>query len=264
MGPISIKCGSVRLVGAGPGDPELLTIKAVRAIEAAEVLVYDRLVSDAVLALVPKGCKRIDVGKQPRHHPVPQEEINRILIQLARSGRQVVRLKGGDPFLFGRGGEEAMALEAAGIPFDVVPGITSAQGCAASLRVPLTYRGIATGVRYLTGQCRAGGSLDFDWSGLADPDTTLVVYMGLANIAEIAAELVQHGRSASTPVLAISRGTLSDERSIDATLGTIAEVVAHADLASPTLFIIGEIVAFAAGLRANQDDDDRVQMAANT
>lgn len=239
------QAGKVWLVGAGPGDAELLTVKALRVLKAADVVVYDRLVSADVLALVPAGTARIDVGKRPRSHPMPQEEINRTLVALAKSGRTVVRLKGGDPFLFGRGGEEALALAATGIDFEVVPGITSAQGCAARLKLPLTHRGIAAGVRYLTGHCSADEALDFDWQGLTDPRTTLVVYMGLANISEIAAELIRHGRHAATPVLAISRGTLPDERRVFTTLAAVAADVAAADLASPTLFIIGEVVGLA-------------------
>jgi uroporphyrin-III C-methyltransferase len=233
------------LVGAGPGDPDLLTLKAVRAMQAAHVVVYDRLVSAAVLALVPKGAARIDVGKQPGEHPVPQPEINRMLVRLARSGRAVVRLKGGDPLLFGRGGEEALALAAANIPFEVVPGITAAQACAAALRVPLTHRGIATGVRYLTGHCRADKALDFDWRGLADPRTTLVIYMGLANIAQIAAQLVAHGRDPQTPVLVVSRGTLSDQRWLVSSLQTVAGDVKEAVFSSPTLLVVGEVVTLA-------------------
>lgn len=236
------KAGKVYLVGAGPGDPDLLTLKALRAIEAADVVVFDRLVSADVLALVPKGTTRIDVGKQPRHHPVPQEEINRTLIALARSGRTVTRLKGGDPFLFGRGGEEATALAEASILYEVVPGITSAQGCAAALRLPLTHRGIASGVRYLTGHCRSDTALDFDWDGLVDARTTLVVYMGLANIREIADRMIAHGRAGSTPVLAVSNGTLAAQRTLRSTLAAVASDVHRAAMPAPVLFIIGEVV----------------------
>jgi uroporphyrin-III C-methyltransferase len=243
--------GTVFLVGAGPGDPGLLTVKALRTIEAAQVVVYDRLVSAAVMALVPKGAARFDVGKQPGAHPVPQGEINDMLVRLARGGRTVVRLKGGDPLLFGRGGEEALALAAAGIPFEVVPGITAAQACAAALCVPLTHRGMATSVRYLTGHCRAHHALDFDWLGLADARTTLVIYMGLASIAEVAANLMAHGRRPDTPVLAVSRGTLSDQRCMTSSLGALAEDVRNARLPSPVLFIVGEVVSLA---RLNEAD----------
>ncbi len=239
------KPGHVHLVGAGPGDAELLTLKALRAIESADVVVFDRLVSDAVMELVPADTHRIDVGKSAGHHPVPQEEINALLISLARAGERVVRLKGGDPFMFGRGGEEAIALATAGIAFDVVPGITSAQGCAAALKVPLTHRAIATGVRFLTGHRRGNEQLDFDWDGLADPGTTLVVYMGLANIDEIAARLIEHGRDQATPVLAVSRATRPDECRVTSTLGLISRDVAIAQLEAPTLFIIGEVAGIA-------------------
>ena len=181
--------GKVYLVGAGPGDPELLTLKAVRAIAEADVVVYDRLVPDSILATIGDGAARINVGKQATFHPVPQEEINDMLVRLGRAGRTVVRLKGGDPFIFGRGSEEAAELERAGIPYEVIPGITAAQGCAASARIPLTHRGLATSVRYVTGHRKANEPLDLDWATLADPETTLVVYMGLANIEEIAAKL---------------------------------------------------------------------------
>ncbi|KAB2845875.1 MAG: uroporphyrinogen-III C-methyltransferase [Hyphomicrobiaceae bacterium] len=256
--------GRVYLVGAGPGDPDLLTLKALKAIEAADVVVYDRLVSREVLALIPSGAARIDVGKRPRAHPVPQEEINRILVAVARSGRVVVRLKGGDPFLFGRGGEEALALAAAGIAFEVVPGITSAQGCAAQLKFPLTHRGIAEGVRYVTGHCRADQGLDFDWEGLADHRTTLVVYMGLASIAEIARELIRHGRASNTPVLAVSRGTTPEECHLTSTLAAVAADVATARLASPTLFVIGEVVRVANSLGCSCHVEERHELAAGT
>ncbi len=240
-----MKEGRVFLVGAGPGDPDLLTLKACRLLQAAEAVVYDRLVSAAILDLVPRGATRIDAGKQPHHHPVPQDEINETLIRLARAGRTVVRLKGGDPFLFGRGGEEACALAAAGIRFEVVPGVTSAQACAANLVLPLTHRDLSQGVHYITGHCRAGAELAFDWDGLAEPRTTLVVYMGLANIGKIAGRLIAHGRDPATPVLAVSRGTLPDERHIISTLANIGTDVRRTVLASPTLFIVGDVVRLA-------------------
>lgn len=237
--------GLVQLVGAGPGDPELLTLKALRAIENADVIVYDRLVSEEILALAPAATARVDVGKAPRNHPVPQDEINDRLVALARQGLRVVRLKGGDPFLFGRGGEEAIALACAGIPVEVVPGITSAQGAAAALKMPLTHRTLACGVRLITGHRRADGILDYDWSGLADPQTTLVAYMALANIAEIADKLIAHGRSTRTPVLVISRATRSDERRLMATLDSIALEAARSGIEAPVLFVIGEVVSIA-------------------
>ena len=233
--------GRVYLVGAGPGDPGLLTVRAHGLLGRCSVVVYDRLVSPAILALVPVGVARIDVGKQPRHHPVPQEEINATLVRLARAGRTVLRLKGGDPFLFGRGGEEALALAAAGVPFEVVPGITAAQGATAALGVPLTHRSVASGVRYLTGHCQADAELDFDWRGLADPDTTLVVYMGLANIEQIARRLIAHGRVPETPVLAVSSATRSDQRHLVSTLERVPAQVRTAGLRPPVLFVIGEV-----------------------
>ena len=233
--------GRVSLVGAGPGDPELLTLKALRRIEEAEVIVYDRLVSQEILALANPNATLIAVGKEPRRHTVPQDEINRILVREALSGCLVVRLKGGDPFVFGRGSEEALALAAAGIGCDIVPGITAAQGCAASAGIPLTHRGIATGVRFITGHCREDSPLDFDWRGLADPLTTLVVYMGAGNIAFIAERLVSEGLPAATPVLAIDRGTLPGERRLATDLGHVAYEAERADFEGPVLFIIGAV-----------------------
>ena len=231
----------VFLVGAGPGDPDLLTIKAARAIAIADVIVHDRLVSDAILDTAPAIAARICVGKQPRRHPVPQDEINALLVRLARTGLTIVRLKGGDPFIFGRGGEEAEVLAEAGIAFEVIPGITAAQGCAASAGIPLTHRGLATGVRYVTGHCREDMPLDLDWQGLADPGTTLVLYMGVAQIRQIAARLIEHGMPADMPVLAIANGTRPDERRLSSTLLGIADVVAAQRLANPVSFIIGEV-----------------------
>jgi uroporphyrin-III C-methyltransferase len=238
--------GKVFLVGAGPGDPELLTLKAMRALTQADVVVYDRLVPNEVLGLIPEGTARINVGKQAGHHPVPQHEINQLLIRLAGTGRVVARLKGGDPFIFGRGCEEALELQRCGVPFEVVPGITAAQGCAAAAGVPLTHRGLATGVRYVTGHCRADGPLDLDWSSLADPATTLVVYMGLANIDEIAAQLIRHGLPADTPALAICQGTTPRERRLCVPLAAMPAAARDAELTAPVLFIIGQVAAIAA------------------
>jgi uroporphyrin-III C-methyltransferase len=246
----------VYLVGAGPGDPDLLTVKARRLLDQADVVVYDRLVSDAVLALIPPGTARISVGKQPKHHPVPQDDINHLLVGLAQRGRRVVRLKGGDPFVFGRGSEEAEVLVAHGIPFEVVPGVTSASACSAAVGVPLTHRGAATGVRYVTGHCRGDKELDLDWRGLSDPDTTLVVYMGMANIAQIARQLIAHGLPASTPVAAINNGTRPDQRHVIACLGTIANKARAARFRGPVLFVIGRVVALAEILGTGQAAGD--------
>ncbi len=247
--------GKVFLVGAGPGDPELLTLKALRAIEAADVVVYDRLVPSEILDFIPEGATRINVGKQAGNHPVPQDEINATLVRLARAGRTVVRLKGGDPFIFGRGCEEAFELEQAHIPYEVIPGITAAQGCAASAHVPLTHRGLATGVRYVTGHCRADAPLDLDWASLADPDTTLVVYMGLANIDVISRELIAHGLPPETPVLAISQGTTAREQRRCATLATLPIVAQTAGTTGPVLFIIGRVAALAAARNEHASPD---------
>lgn len=238
----------VHLVGAGPGDPELLTLKARRLLDEADVVVYDRLVSDDIMALIPKGTARISVGKQPNSHPVPQEEINALLVRLARSGRRVVRLKGGDPFLFGRGSEEAQHLLDNGIGYEVVPGVTSASACAAAAGFPLTHRGLASGVRFMTGHCRDDLELELDWNGLADPDTTLVIYMGMANMPQIAVRLISHGLSEATPAAAISNGSRRSQRQVIATLGDIADAAAAARLESPVLFIVGRVVTLADAL----------------
>ncbi len=237
------KQGRVYLVGAGPGDPELLTMKAVRLLGLAQTVVYDRLVSERILDLIPATARGIPVGKAPKHHPVPQERINQILIDLGRAGQTVVRLKGGDPSIFGRGSEEAAALYAAGIPVDIVPGITAAQGAAAVTGVPLTHRGLATGVRYVTGHCRGDLPLDLDWAGLADTQTTLVVYMGAANIREIASRLLAKGMPTSLPVMAIANATKPEEQRVVSRLERISAEVAAARLKGPVLFVIGNVVS---------------------
>jgi uroporphyrin-III C-methyltransferase len=248
--------GHVYLVGSGPGDPELMTLKAMRLIGEADVVVYDRLVSPEILRFIPPGALRIDVGKKAGHHPVPQHEINALLVKLGKAGHKVVRLKGGDPFIFGRGSEEGLELTRAGIAFSVVPGITSAQGCAAAARVPLTHRGVATGVRYLTGHCRADQPLDLDWDSLADPSTTLVVYMGLQNIADISAELTARGIDPATPVLAICQGTTPRERRLLTQLEHLHTDARAAGFDGPVLFIIGQVVGLARELHLDREDND--------
>ena len=256
--------GKVYLVGAGPGDPELLTVKAVRAIGQADAVVYDRLVPDGILAMVRDGVTRINVGKRAGLHPVPQAEINDILVRLARAGRTVVRLKGGDPFIFGRGSEEAAALEAAGIPYEVIPGITAAQGCAAAARMPLTHRGLATGVRYVTGHRKANEPLELDWKSLADPETTLVVYMGLANIEDIVRKLIAQGLSAGTPVLAVCQGTTPHEQRLCTRLEALAAELRKAAFAGPVLFIIGRVagIALARSEQSHATDSGAISVVA--
>jgi uroporphyrin-III C-methyltransferase/precorrin-2 dehydrogenase/sirohydrochlorin ferrochelatase/uroporphyrin-III C-methyltransferase len=242
----------VYLVGAGPGDPELLTVKAARLLERADAVVYDRLVSDAVLDLVPRGTMRIYVGKATGAHHLSQDEINELLLRLARPGRVVVRLKGGDPFIFGRGSEEAAYLARHSVPFAVVPGITAAAGCAAAAGIPLTHRGLATGVRFLTGHCCAGRGLELDWQSLADPETTLVVYMGLANLPEISARLIAAGLPAATPAAAIASGTTPEQRVCSATLGDLPDRMRAEGLEAPVLIVIGRVVEAMAWLNGGR------------
>jgi len=237
--------GRVYLVGAGPGDPDLLTLRAARLLTQADVIVYDRLVSDEIMALAPPGTPRVFVGKETGCHPVTQDRINEILRELGTSHRHVLRLKGGDPFVFGRGGEEAEYLRAHGVTVEVVPGITSAAACAAAAGVPLTHRGLARSVRFITGHARTGEALDLDWAGLADADTTLVVYMGLATLPQTSAALMAHGLSPATPVLAVENGTTPRERRLITTLSRAAAEVAEAAFQAPTLLVIGRVAALA-------------------
>lgn len=235
----------VYIVGAGPGDPELLTVKARRLLDEAEVIVYDRLVSDDILALIPPGTSRIFAGKVARDHHMPQFEINALLVRLARSGRRVVRLKGGDPFVFGRGGEEAEQLARNGVPFEVVPGITSASGCSSYAGIPLTHRGLSHGLRFVTGHTQEGGAPDLNWASLADPDTTLVVYMGRTNARMVSERLIAHGLPADTPAAAIVNGTRHDQQTIVTTLERLPDRVDTLGKAAPTLLVIGKVVLLA-------------------
>lgn len=242
------KPGKVFLIGGGPGDPELLTLRAARMLNEADVVVYDRLVSDQIIAMSPDRAKMIPVGKAPTFHPVPQDRINEILLEEARAGRTVARLKGGDPLIFGRGSEEAAWLLAHGIAVEYAPGITAAQAAASATGVPLTHRGLATGVHYVTGHRQAGRGLDLDWKRLANPDTTLVVYMGVANIGQIAVGLMAEGLAESTPVLAVAQATTARERRLVSRLDRIAADIREAEMAAPVLFIIGRVVSLYAEL----------------
>jgi uroporphyrin-III C-methyltransferase len=235
----------VYIVGAGPGDPELLTVKALRVLREADVVVFDKLVSPEILCLIPAGSTRIFAGKVARNHHMPQPEINALLISLARRGRRVVRLKGGDPFMFGRGGEEAEALARNGLPFVVVPGVTSASGCSAYAGIPLTHRGLAHGVRFVTGHTKDANALHLNWQSLADPDTTLIVYMGRTNVRRIAEQLIAHGLSPETPAAAIINGTRLDQQSLFTTLDGLPEVIETMNRAAPTLLVIGRVVSLA-------------------
>lgn len=246
----------VHLVGAGPGNPDLLTRRAYKLITDADVIVYDRLVSKEIMDEIPQGTARIFVGKRTSDHTLPQEEINALLVSLAREGRRVVRLKGGDPFMFGRGSEEAECLVANGVDFEVVPGITAAAACSAACDFPLTHRGLATGVRFVTGHCREDAELDMDWAGLADPDTTLVIYMGLANIAYFTANLISHGLPADTPAAAISNGTTDRQRHVISRVDRIADTVRNASLPAPVLFVIGKTVSMRGVLAQGHILDD--------
>ncbi|WP_051460259.1 uroporphyrinogen-III C-methyltransferase [Pseudogulbenkiania sp. MAI-1] len=233
--------GSVCLVGAGPGDPELLTVKGLARLQRAEVVLYDHLVDAAVIALVPPTAWRIDVGKEASRHTLPQDEINALLVREARQGRRVVRLKGGDPFLFGRGGEEIQALAAAGIRCEVIPGITAACGAAAMGLMPLTHRDYAQGVSLVTGHRREGED-ELEWARHTGAEETVVVYMGLSEAERICAELMRHGRPGNTPAAVVERATTPQQRIVSADLATLPERIAAAGIRPPALLIIGDVV----------------------
>jgi uroporphyrin-III C-methyltransferase/precorrin-2 dehydrogenase/sirohydrochlorin ferrochelatase len=236
--------GIVHLVGAGPGDPDLLTLKAHRLLQRADVVVYDRLVSAEVLALARRDAEQVYVGKRRANHCLSQDEINNRLVAMARAGKSVVRLKGGDPFVFGRGGEEIEALTAAGITVEVVPGVTAAVGCAASAGIPLTHRDHAQACVFVTGHLK-DGSVDLDWQMLARPRQTVVIYMGSGSLQVIASQLVAHGLPASTPIALIENGTTDRERRVVGTLATIERQSVRAHLQGPTLCMVGAVVGLA-------------------
>lgn len=235
------KVGEVYLVGAGPGDPDLLTFRALRLMQQADVVVHDRLVSKPILDLCRRDADFIYVGKARANHAVPQEDINKLLVRLAQEGKRVCRLKGGDPFIFGRGGEEIEELAEAGIPFQVVPGITAANGCSAYAGIPLTHRDYAQSVRFVTGHLK-DGSPELPWSELIHEHQTLVLYMGLTGLDHISQQLMQHGMAADMPVALISQGTTPQQKVITGTLSDIASKVAHSGIHAPTLTIVGRVV----------------------
>ena len=233
----TVREGVVWLVGAGPGDPDLLTVKALRLLGRADVVVHDRLTPQAILDLASPAARMIDVGKRKSHHTLPQDDINLLLTALAREGLTVVRLKGGDPYLFGRGGEELAVLRAAGVEAHVVPGVTAALAAG----VPLTHRGLAQAVTFVTGHAASGAEPDLDWASLAKANQTVVVYMGLSTAPRIAARLMAAGRAGSTPVVVVENASLDTERRVLTTLSALG--VDAAELDGPALLVIGEVAA---------------------
>ena len=244
---LGARVGRIWLVGAGPGDPDLLTIKAARLLASADVVVHDRLVGEGVLDLIRPDARRLYVGKRKSQHSVPQDEVNRLLVALAQQGREVVRLKGGDPFLFGRGGEEMLAAREAGVPCEVVPGISAAMAASAAVGAPLTHRGLAQAVTFVTGHPARNGSLDLDWSALARPNQTVAIYMGLSSASEISARLIGAGRAAATPVVIVENASRPEQRRALSTLGALP--AAAQTFTGPVMLLIGET----AGLALPQD-----------
>ncbi|RLA19336.1 MAG: uroporphyrinogen-III C-methyltransferase [Gammaproteobacteria bacterium] len=235
-------CGEVYLVGGGPGDPDLLTFKALRLMQQADVVLYDRLIAPEVLNLVRRDAERIYVGKKRSHHHVAQDDINALLVKLAHEGKRVVRLKGGDPFIFGRGGEEIETLMEEGIPFQVVPGITAASGCAAYAGIPLTHRDHAQSCQFVTGNLK-DGSVNLDWDSLALPNQTTVIYMGLTGLPQICNSLIEHGRSPDLAAALIQQGATRHQRVFTGTLKTLPELIKKEEIKPPTLIIIGSVIS---------------------
>jgi uroporphyrin-III C-methyltransferase len=233
--------GTVYLVGAGPGDPDLLTLRAARLIGKADVIVYDNLVSTAVLQLAPEDAQRIYAGKRRGNHTLPQDELNLLLVRLAQENKVVLRLKGGDPYTFGRGGEEAEVLAAHHVPFEVVPGITAAAGIAAYTGIPLTHRDYAQSCVFVTGHLK-DGSMDLDWPGLARRKQTVAIYMGLTGLPHLCEQFIAHGLPADWPAAIIQQGTTPQQRTVVGTLGTLPQLAKEAGLKAPTLILVGQVV----------------------
>ena len=241
-------------MGAGPGDPDLLTVKALRLLQQADTVIYDRLISREILQLIPEQADRIYVGKATCHHTLSQAEINTLLVEQADARKTIIRLKGGDPYIFGRGGEEALALVRAGLDFDIVPGITAGQACAAYAGIPLTHRGLASGVHFITGHRRNSDELIIDTGTLGDHDQTLVVYMGLANLGLIVDKLLGAGRGPDTPAAIIEHGTTPRQRNLVTTIGQLEATAAANEVSSPALLVIGDVVTLAGELNGALPD----------
>ena len=254
------KTGFVSLVGAGPGDAELMTVKAVRLIQQADVVVYDRLVSADILSLIPAGVSRISVGKEVGKHCVPQQQINDIIVNLAKAGRKIVRLKGGDPYMFGRGGEEVQALNEHQIAFEVVPGITAASGCSSYSGIPLTHRGMSRRVQLITGHFNDNEPLDLNWQSIADPDSTIVIYMGLSNLPLAIHSLIDAGLPASTPAAAVQNGTTQTQQRVITTLDQLNDAIHQQRMKAPVMIIIGKVVSLADELDWFQQSLDEKQL----
>ncbi len=240
--------GEVWLIGAGPGDPDLLTFRALRLMQQADVVLYDRLVSDEILNLTRRDADRVYVGKKRSEHAVPQDQINQLLVDLAKQGKSIVRLKGGDPFIFGRGGEEIELLAESDIPFQIVPGITAASGCATYAGIPLTHRDHAQSCLFVTGHLK-NGSVDLNWPLLATPNQTVVIYMGLIGLPIICQRLVAHGVTPDTPIALVEQGTTRQQRVFTATLESMVEKIEGQDIHAPTLIIVGSVVSLHESLR---------------
>ncbi|SBT17502.1 Siroheme synthase [Marinomonas gallaica] len=234
--------GKVYLVGAGPGDPDLLTMKAHRLLLAADVVLYDRLVGEQIIAMIPETAEKLYVGKAKSLHSLPQDQINQLLASKAKEGKVVVRLKGGDPFIFGRGGEELEELVCEGVSFEVVPGVTAAAGCAAYAGIPLTHRDYAQSVRFLTGHLK-DGTTDLPWDELVHPSQTLVIYMGLTGLESISQSLIRFGMRPSMPVAIVEKGTSIEQRVFTSTMKDVHQMALDNEVKSPALLIIGEVVA---------------------
>lgn len=262
IGSSLLSHGEVALVGSGPGDVELLTLKALRFLQQADVVLFDYLVSDEIMSLVPSDTIQVCVGKRAGHHSVPQEKTNQLLVDFAKQGHRVVRIKGGDPFIFGRGGEELEVLADAGISFHVVPGITAAAGATAYAGIPLTHRDFAQSAMFITGHLKAESD-QMDWTTLARGNQTLVIYMGLMKSEYIQAQLIEHGRNPNTPIAIIERGTQATQKVFKGQLAQLAELAQGAQ--SPSLIVIGEVVSLSEKLAwfatSQQADEQQRQFA---